>query len=264
MSKSRQYLLRVIDCGCLRLQLRGAALPEGPPRRVEALWKCCVGLTAAATVTTTAAAFEKIEVCCQGKSWVMYSGVRLHVQKPAHLLLLVKHECDCHHVTFHLASTPSEYGLMFHSTSLWLRPSSCTLGCLRAPQRPRTAITAARVAHTHPGRTAACLPAGQVSWSVISVYIRAMGGWHVFAALALWFLLAEVCRVGATVWLSHWTGVADMPGALASSWMSTLELHCRGSNNLTLMWRHAASAPPCGRRTGGGGARLLWCLKEFR
>jgi len=56
-----------------------------------------------------------------------------------------------------------------------------------------------------------------VSWSIISVYIRAMGGWHIFAALALWFLLAEVCRVGATVWLSHWTGVADMPGALASS-----------------------------------------------
>jgi len=91
--------------------------------------------------------------------------------------------------------------------------------CVLLAQRPRTEITAApaRVARTHPRRTAACLPAGQVSWSIISVYIRAMGGWHIFAALALWFLLAEVCRVGATVWLSHWTGVADMPGALASS-----------------------------------------------
>lgn len=53
---------------------------------------------------------------------------------------------------------------------------------------------------------------GQVSWDVITVYIKAMGGWPTFLVLATWFLLAEACRVGATVWLSHWTGVADMPG----------------------------------------------------
>ena len=47
---------------------------------------------------------------------------------------------------------------------------------------------------------------------MVSIYIAAMGGWPVFLALAAWFLMAEAARVGATVWLSHWTGVADMPG----------------------------------------------------
>ncbi len=119
--------------------------------------------------------------------------------------------------------------MIFHFALAPSQPLHIGLPACSLARRPRTEITAtpARVAHTHPRRTAACMPAGQVSWSVISVYIRAMGGWHIFAALALWFLLAEVCRVGATVWLSHWTGVAGMPGALASSCMSTLELHCR-------------------------------------
>jgi hypothetical protein len=56
--------------------------------------------------------------------------------------------------------------------------------------------------------------AGQVSWDVVKVYIKAMGGLPTFLVLVAGFLLAEAARVGATVWLSHWTGVADMPGAL--------------------------------------------------
>jgi len=55
--------------------------------------------------------------------------------------------------------------------------------------------------------------AGHVSLGVIAAYVKAMGGWPTFLLLASWFILAEACRVGATVWLSHWTGVADMPGA---------------------------------------------------
>lgn len=58
--------------------------------------------------------------------------------------------------------------------------------------------------------------AGQVSWDVVKVYIKAMGGLPTFLVLVAGFLLAEAARVGATVWLSHWTGVADMPGALLS------------------------------------------------
>ena len=50
---------------------------------------------------------------------------------------------------------------------------------------------------------------------MIGVYIKAMGGWPTFLLLASWFVCAEACRVGATVWLSHWTGVADMPGVRA-------------------------------------------------
>ena len=57
------------------------------------------------------------------------------------------------------------------------------------------------------------LATGRVKWDVISVYIAAMGGWPVFMHLAAWFLAAEAARVGITVWLSHWTGAADKPGA---------------------------------------------------
>lgn len=59
------------------------------------------------------------------------------------------------------------------------------------------------------------LPAGHVSLDVIKVYIRAMGGMPSFLLLAAWYLMCESARVGATVWLSHWTGVADQPGVLA-------------------------------------------------
>ena len=51
-----------------------------------------------------------------------------------------------------------------------------------------------------------------MSWDVVKVYIKAMGGLPTFLVLVAGFLLAEATRVGATVWLSHWTGVADMPG----------------------------------------------------
>jgi hypothetical protein len=45
-----------------------------------------------------------------------------------------------------------------------------------------------------------------------------MGGLPTFLVLVAGFLLAEAARVGATVWLSHWTGVADMPGEQNCSW----------------------------------------------
>lgn len=43
-------------------------------------------------------------------------------------------------------------------------------------------------------------------------YIRAMGGIWRFGLLMSWFVLIEAARVGATVWLSHWTGAADQKG----------------------------------------------------
>lgn len=48
-----------------------------------------------------------------------------------------------------------------------------------------------------------------MSWKVIQVYITAMGGLLRFGLLMTWFVLVELCRVGATVWLSYWTGVTE-------------------------------------------------------
>jgi len=42
-----------------------------------------------------------------------------------------------------------------------------------------------------------------------------MGGMPTFLLLAAWFIMCEAARVGATVWLSHWTGVANQPGEYA-------------------------------------------------
>lgn len=50
---------------------------------------------------------------------------------------------------------------------------------------------------------------------MLMVYVNAMGGKLRFTILMSWFLLVELCRVGATVWLSYWTGIADNPGAHA-------------------------------------------------
>lgn len=47
---------------------------------------------------------------------------------------------------------------------------------------------------------------------MLMVYVNAMGGKLRFSILMSWFLLVELCRVGATVWLSYWTGIADNPG----------------------------------------------------
>ena len=47
---------------------------------------------------------------------------------------------------------------------------------------------------------------------MLMVYVNAMGGKLRFTILMSWFLLVELCRVGATVWLSYWTGIADKPG----------------------------------------------------
>ena len=56
------------------------------------------------------------------------------------------------------------------------------------------------------------LHAGKVSLKMLMVYVNAMGGKLRFSILMSWFLLVELCRVGATVWLSYWTGIADNPG----------------------------------------------------
>lgn len=47
---------------------------------------------------------------------------------------------------------------------------------------------------------------------MLMVYVNAMGGKLRFSILMSWFLLVELCRVGATVWLSYWTGISDKPG----------------------------------------------------
>ena len=54
--------------------------------------------------------------------------------------------------------------------------------------------------------------AGAVSFAVLNFYINAMGGKLKFSLLMSWFLLVEAARVGATVWLSHWTDTVDAPG----------------------------------------------------
>ena len=56
------------------------------------------------------------------------------------------------------------------------------------------------------------LNAGKVSLKMLMVYVNAMGGKLRFLLLLSWFVLVELCRVGATVWLSYWTGSADSPG----------------------------------------------------
>ena len=56
------------------------------------------------------------------------------------------------------------------------------------------------------------LCAGAVSFAVLNFYINAMGGKLKFGLLMSWFLLVEAARVGATVWLSHWTDTVDAPG----------------------------------------------------
>ncbi len=41
---------------------------------------------------------------------------------------------------------------------------------------------------------------------MVKAYIMALGGWPVVFLLLSCFILAELCRVGSTVWLSIWTG----------------------------------------------------------
>ena len=48
-----------------------------------------------------------------------------------------------------------------------------------------------------------------MSLKVLNFYISAMGGKWKFGLLMSWFLLVEAARVGATVWLSHWTDTVD-------------------------------------------------------
>jgi hypothetical protein len=51
-----------------------------------------------------------------------------------------------------------------------------------------------------------------VSLKVLGCYINAMGGPLRFSLLMSWFVVVEVARVAATVWLSYWTDSVDAPG----------------------------------------------------
>lgn len=42
--------------------------------------------------------------------------------------------------------------------------------------------------------------------------MKALGGIWGFGLLMSWYLLVEAARIGTTVWLSHWTGMADRKG----------------------------------------------------
>ena len=53
--------------------------------------------------------------------------------------------------------------------------------------------------------------AGHIELATLQVYIKAMGGPTRFLLIMSWLVLVEVCRVGSTVWLSHWTNVANRP-----------------------------------------------------
>lgn len=59
---------------------------------------------------------------------------------------------------------------------------------------------------------------------MLMVYVNAMGGKLRFGILLSWFVLVELCRVGATVWLSYWTGNADKPGMLSVSTCTMLKV----------------------------------------
>ena len=54
--------------------------------------------------------------------------------------------------------------------------------------------------------------AGKVSLMVLMVYVNAM---EASCGSVSWFLLVELCRVAATIWLSYWTGISDKPGKLS-------------------------------------------------
>lgn len=71
------------------------------------------------------------------------------------------------------------------------------------------------------------LHAGKVSFKMLMVYVDAMGGKLRFTILMSWFLLVELCRVGATVWLSYWTGIADSPGAHMSIYIIHKQNTCK-------------------------------------
>ncbi len=71
---------------------------------------------------------------------------------------------------------------------------------------------------------------------MLMVYVNAMGGKFRFLVLMSWFLLVELCRVGATVWLSYWTGITDRPGqpclpALCNSNSSSSSSPCPRSSS---------------------------------
>lgn len=50
---------------------------------------------------------------------------------------------------------------------------------------------------------------GVVSWNVIQSYVGAMSGYTAFGILIFEFLLAEVIRVGSTIWLTYWTNQGE-------------------------------------------------------
>lgn len=70
---------------------------------------------------------------------------------------------------------------------------------------------------------------------MLMVYVDAMGGKLRFTILMSWFLLVELCRVGATVWLSYWTGIVDNPGAQLLLCMHTVLVACAVACNFPSM-----------------------------
>eukprot|EP00210_Caulerpa_lentillifera_P008090 g7724.t1 len=50
---------------------------------------------------------------------------------------------------------------------------------------------------------------GVVSWHVIKSYMGAMGGYTPFGILIFEFILAEMIRVGSTIWLTYWTNQGE-------------------------------------------------------
>ena len=86
------------------------------------------------------------------------------------------------------------------------------------PLPPNLSFSRQLIHHPHAElalRPSVSVSAGKVSLKMLMVYVNAMGGKLRFTILMSWFLLVELCRVGATVWLSYWTGIADNPGAFA-------------------------------------------------
>ena len=73
---------------------------------------------------------------------------------------------------------------------------------------------------------------GAVSLAVLNFYINAMGGKLKFGLLMSWFLLVEAARVGATVWLSHWTDTVDAPGGKVTRQHRAASLDRRTHSNV--------------------------------
>ena len=76
---------------------------------------------------------------------------------------------------------------------------------------------------------------GGVSWAVMKAYITALGGWPAVTLLLTVFVSAELFRVGATVWLSIWTGALRMLIYVREAQAHTVSPACSQSVCLVLV-----------------------------